>query len=220
MSLIHLVGNLAFILVACSFMVKDILWLRLLSVTASLFSIAYNANVAASALWVPIYWNLFFISLNFFHITKIIFGNRKLKLSDIELELYKIAFSELNLMEFSKLIQLGSWRDAEPGVVLIQENQVMDELLLIYNGRVEILVNDNKVNELRDGQFIGEMSFLTNHSASATVKTILPTKYIAWKQKDLKDLKGRNPAIVFSLQSAMGMQMSLAIKDKNLIRTT
>jgi CRP-like cAMP-binding protein len=96
----------------------------------------------------------------------------------------------------------------------------MDELLLIYNGRVEILVNDNKVNELRDGQFIGEMSFLTNHPASAAVKAILPTKYIAWKQKDLKDLKGRNPAIVFSLQSAMGMQMSLAIKDKNLIRTT
>ena len=88
---------------------------------------------------------------------------------------------------------------------------------MIYSGRVEISVRGKKITELRDGQFIGEMSFLTNQPASATVRTVLPTKYILWKQKDLKDLVSRNPAIVFSLQAAMGAQMSLAIKDRNLV---
>jgi hypothetical protein len=221
MSLIHIIGNLAFILVACSFMVKDILWLRLLSVTASLCSIIYSSNVAATPLWVPISWNLFFISLNFYHIVKIIYGNRRINLNDIEREVYQTSFPELNLIEFSKLIHLGKWMEAVPGTVLIEEGQVMVDLLLIYNGRVDILIKDKdgdkKVNQLKDGQFIGEMSFLSNKPASATVKVALPTKYISWKQKDLKELVSRNPAIIFSLQSAMGVQMSLAINEKNLL---
>lgn len=112
---------------------------------------------------------------------------------------------------------MAEWRNAEAASVLIKEDQVMEELLMIYNGRVDILVKNKKINELRDGQFIGEMSFLTNQPASASVKTVLPTKYVSWKQKDLKDLVSRNPAIVFSLQAAMGAQMSLAIKDRNLV---
>lgn len=217
MPLIHIIGNLAFILVACSFMVKDIIWLRFISITASICSIFYNSHVTASPLWVPISWNLIFISLNFYHITKIIYGNRKVKLSSIELELYQMSFSALNLMEFSKLIRMGEWRKAEVGTILIEEGQVMEELLMIYSGRVDILVKNKKVNELKDGQFIGEMSFLSNHQASATVKTVLPTEYVSWKQKDLKALVSRNPAIVFSLQAAMGAQMSLAIKEMNRV---
>lgn len=198
-------------------MVKDIFLLRFLSITASFCSIIYSTNVAATPLWVPICWNLFFISLNFYHITKIIYGNRKIKLNNIELELYQMSFSQLNLIEFSKLIRMGEWREADADTILINEEQVMDNLFMIYNGRVEILVKNKKIAELKDGQFIGEMSFLTNQPASATVKTVLPTKYIIWKQKDLKELVSRNPAIVFSLQAAMGAQMSLAIKDRNLV---
>jgi hypothetical protein len=217
MPFIHIIGNLAFCLIACSFMVKDIFLLRFISIAASFCSIIYSTNVAATPLWVPICWNLFFISLNFYHIVKIIYGNRKIKLSNIELELYQMSFSQLNLIEFSKLIRMGEWKEAAEGVILIKEEQAMENLLMIYSGRVEILVRGKKITELRDGQFIGEMSFLTNQPASATVKTVLPTKYILWKQKDLKDLVSRNPAIVFSLQAAMGAQMSLAIKDRNLV---
>ncbi|MBC7540710.1 MAG: cyclic nucleotide-binding domain-containing protein [Bacteriovorax sp.] len=173
MSLIQIIGNLAFILIACSFMVKDIFLLRLISITASFCSIIYSTNISAAPLWVPICWNLFFISLNFYHIIKIIYGNRKIKLSKIELELYQMSFSELNLIEFSKLIRMAEWRNAEAASVLIKEDQVMEELLMIYNGRVDILVKNKKINELRDGQFIGEMSFLTNQPASASVKTVL-----------------------------------------------
>lgn len=219
MTPIHYLGNLAFILVACSFMVKDILWLRLLSVTGSLCSIGYNAYVTTQPLWVPISWNLFFISLNFFHITKIIYGNRTIALNEKEQELYQMSFGQLNLIEFSKLIRMGQWRKAESGVVLVKEGQPMEELLMIYNGHVDIVVKDNEtekiVNGLKDGQFIGEMSFLSNHPATATVRTVHPTEYVCWKQKDLKELMARNPSLLFSLQAAMGAQITNALKTKN-----
>ncbi len=212
MSLIQVFGNLAFILVAGSFMVKDILWLRMLSITASCSSIIYNSNVATNPLWVPISWNLFFMSLNIYHIVKIIYGNRKIKLSDKELELYKISFSHLNLAEFAKLIRMGEWKKVETGVEIVKENQKMEDLMMIYSGLVDVVAQDRKLNELRDGQFIGEMSFLSNRPATATVISARPTEFVSWKEKALKELVGRNPSLVFSLQSAMGTQIADYLK--------
>lgn len=215
MSPLHLLGNLAFILVACSFMVKDMLWLRLISISASSCSIIYNYNVAGLPLWVPISWNLFFISLNLYHIFKIIYGNRSIHLNAKEKDLYQLLFSALNLIEFSKLIKMGEWKNVPPDEIIVKEKQLMTDLFLIYNGTVEVIVNDKKVNELKDGQFIGEMSFLSNEAASATVKALHPTEYIKWNQKQLKELMNRNPSIIYSLQAAMGTQLSLALKNKN-----
>lgn len=200
-------------------MVKDILWLRLLSVTASFCSISYNTYISEQPLWVPIIWNLFFISLNFYHISRIIYGNRRIILNNKEQELYQMSFSQLNLIEFSKLIRMGEWKKADSDVILIKEDQPMEDLLMIYNGHVDILVKENnfekKINELKDGQFIGEMSFLSNHPAAATVKTVHPTEYVCWKQKSLKELMTRNPSLLFSLQAAMGTQITQALKVKN-----
>ena len=215
MATLHLLGNLAFILVACSFMVKDILWLRSISITASLCSIIYNYNVAGNPLWVPIGWNSFFISLNLYHSLKIVYGNRSIHLNEKEKELYRLVFSSLNLLEFSKLIKAGEWKKIPAKEILVKENQLMTDLFLIYNGKVDVMIGEKSVNELKDGQFIGEMSFLSNEVASATVKTIYPTEYIVWNQKNLKELMGRNPSIIYSLQAAMGLQLTTALKNKN-----
>ncbi len=215
--MIHIFGNLAFLLVAASFTVKDILWLRLLSITASTCSIIYNSQVSVAPLWVPISWNLFFMSLNIYHVLKIIYGNRKIQLNSKELELYQMSFSQLNKTEFAKLIRMGEWKKADTETILVSENQSMSNLMMIYNGLVDIIVKDKKVNELKDGQFVGEMSFLTNLPASATVKAVLPTEYVCWEQAKLKELVGRNPSLIYSLQAAMGAQITEALRNKNII---
>jgi ABC-type cobalt transport system substrate-binding protein len=55
---------------------------------------------------------------------------------------------------------------------------------------------------------------LSSQLASATVRTIHPTEYVCWKQKNLKELMGRNPSLLFSLQAAMGAQITRALKEK------
>ncbi len=215
MSYLHVIGNIAFILVALSFMVKDMLWLRALSIMASTCSIFYNSNVAATPLWVPISWNMFFMSLNVYHIVNIIRGNRSIHLNEKEKELFSLAFSNLSLMEFSKLMKIANWKVIAPEVTIIEENQPMTELLMIYNGDVEVIVASKKVNELKDGQYVGEMSFLSDGVASATVKTKRQTEIVTWGQKELKDLMKRNPSIIYSLQASMGEQMAKSLKAKN-----
>ena len=85
-------------------------------------------------------------------------------------------------------MKIAKWKVIAPEVTIIEENQPMTELLMIYNGDVEVLVASKKVNELEDGQYVGEMSFLSDGVASATVKTKRQTEIVTWGQQELKDL--------------------------------
>ena len=61
MNIATIAGHLAFGLIAFSFLVKDILWLRVVSVLASLFSIFYNYLIPIEPMWLTINWNFVFI---------------------------------------------------------------------------------------------------------------------------------------------------------------
>lgn len=215
----NIFGNLAFILIACSFMVKDMLWLRSLSITASFASLFYNFTVTTTPLWTPIFWNIFFMTLNFYHVSKILMESKGIQFNEKEKELYDLIFNSLSPLEFMKLNKICQWKTAEPGETLVNQGQKMDALMLIYNGCCDVQVNDeNKsdsstVASLKDGQFVGEMSFLTEKNATATVVVKHPTEYLVWNQDELKSLMSRSPSLLFSLQKAMGTQLTDALKS-------
>jgi hypothetical protein len=60
MNIATIAGHLAFGLIAFSFLVKDILYLRLLSILASLFSVFYNYTIPAEPMMIAIGWNFVF----------------------------------------------------------------------------------------------------------------------------------------------------------------
>lgn len=208
-------GNLAFILVALSLLAKDILWLRGLSVISSLCAIVFNYHAAAHPLWTPIRWNLFFISLNLFHISKIFFANKKIVLREKEKEIYQWFFKDLSLVEFHKLMSSGAFKGLRPGEKVITEGEVVDHLYLIYSGSIDILKNETKVGNLKDGHFLGEMSFLSNEKATATAVVVYPSEVVVWDQKELKELLRKSPSLIFSLQGALGAQVSRVLEKRN-----
>ena len=63
MDIATFVGHLAFGLIAFSYLVKDIMYLRMLSIVASLFGMFFNYTVPAEPLWLPIGWNLSLIHI-------------------------------------------------------------------------------------------------------------------------------------------------------------
>ena len=44
------------------------------------------------------------------------------------------------------------------------------DLYLIYNGTVDVVVDNEQIAELKDGEFVGEMSFLTEKVATQPVR--------------------------------------------------
>ena len=208
MNIATIAGHLAFGLIAFSFLVKDILYLRLLSILASLFSVFYNFYIPLEPMWLPIGWNLVFVVVNLYHIAVIIYEKRPVQMSPKEKELYETMFRGLTPVEFLKITKVAEWKQFKAPLPIITQGKPVNDLILIYNGMVDILVNDNKVAELKDGQFVGEMSFLTEKPATATCKVTHDTECLVWPQKDFKDLLKRNPSLYFTIQSLLSEQVS------------
>ena len=208
MNIATLAGHLAFGLIAFSFLVKDILYLRILSILASLFSVLYNFYIPVEPMWLAINWNIIFVLVNIYHISVIIYEKRPVKMSSKEKELHETMFRGLTPVEFLKITQIAQWKEYKTPLPIITQGKPVNDLILIYNGTVDVLVNDNKVAELKDGQFVGEMSFLTEKPATATCKVEHNAECLVWPQKDFKDLLKRNPSLYFTIQSLLSEQVS------------
>ena len=211
-----LTGHLAFGLIAFSFLVKDIFWLRVMSITASCFSIFYNYFIPTEPMIIAIFWNVIFISVNFYHIFIILYEKRQVKMDDKNEELYSTLFKDMTPVEYLKISRAAQWETLKRGERIITQGMPVPDLYLIYNGTVDVQVNNQNIAELRDGEFVGEMSFLTEKVATATCKVKHETQCLVWKQRDFKELLKRNPSLYFTIQSVLSAQVSdkLVISSK------
>ena len=132
-----------------------------------------------------------------------------------EKELYETMFRGLSPVEFLKITKIANWKEYKSPLPIITQGKPVNDLILIYNGLVDVIVNDNKVAELKDGQFVGEMSFLTEKPATATCKVKHDTECLVWEQKTFKELLKRNPSLYFTIQSSLSAQVSSALVDSN-----
>ena len=211
MNIATLAGHLAFGLIAFSFLVKDIFWLRIVSIAASLFSVLYNYIIPVEPMWLAINWNFVFIVVNLYHIGVILYEKREVKMDDKNEELYQTLFSEMTPVEYLKISRAAEWVTLKPGQRLITQGMPVPDLYLIYNGTVDVAVDGRWVAELKDGQFVGEMSFLTEKVATASCIVKYEAQCLVWKQREFKDLLRRNPSLYFTIQSVLSAQVSDAL---------
>jgi CRP-like cAMP-binding protein len=194
------VGHLAFGLIAISFLFRDIFWLRVLSIAASVAAIAYQFS-GPVADWIVVGWNIFFILVNAIWIGVLLWERRGVRFSDEELELYETVFSTMTPVAFMKLLRIATWQNADAGRVWTIEGQPVTHVTLIYNGRARVLQGSKTVAELGDGQFTGEISFLKEQPATATVVVSQATRYLEWDKAGLHALLDRNPALRAPLEA-------------------
>ena len=215
MNIATLAGHLAFGLIAFSFLVKDIFWLRIVSIAASLFSVLYNYIIPVEPMWLAINWNFVFIVVNLYHIAVILYEKREVKMDDKNEELYHTLFKEMTPVEYLKISRAAEWVTLKPGMRLITQGMPVPDLYLIYNGTVDVAVDGGWVAQLKDGQFVGEMSFLTEKVATASCIVKYESQCLVWKQKEFKNLLKRNPSLYFTIQSVLSAQVSDALVTKN-----
>jgi len=207
MNIAVIAGHLAFGLIAFSFLVKDILWLRIVSILASLFSVFYNWVIPVEPMWIPIGWNFVFVALNVYHIAVIIYEKRPIKMEPKDKELYETLFKDLSPVEYLKISKVAEWKTYKSGEKIIRQGTPVTDLILIYNGTVDVAVDGKGVAQLKDGQFVGEMSFLTEKPATATCIVKHKTECLVWKQPEFKELLKRNPSLYYTIQSLLSNQL-------------
>jgi hypothetical protein len=204
----HVSGHLASVLTMAAYLLKDILWLRLLTILSCFAGIAFNFIVPATPLWTVIYWNVLFAVINVVQVAIIIKQRSGVHFTEEEKELHDTLFKNFVPFEFMKLMRVGKWLDAKQGEILATEKKPIDSIMLIYNGQVAVELNGKEVAKLKDGNFIGEVSFITGGAATATVKALQPTRYVAWPKEAIKQLLNRNPSMRFAMQAMLSTDLS------------
>ena len=204
--------HIANVLYLLSYSVRDILWLRILTVVAALTLLPYYFSCSTNPLWDAIAWNALFIAVNIFQIILLVRERWPVTLSGVEREIYEKVFPSLTPGEFRRLLALADWRDAAPGTRLVAEGEVVREMLLLCDGSADVIAGGHKVTTLESGQFIGEMSFLTQEKASANVDASTPAKLVGWEQERLKAFLERQTALDYKLRGTLGRDMVRKLK--------
>jgi hypothetical protein len=204
---IDLLIHAANVLYLFAFMVRDILWLRILAVIAGacLFPYFY---FRPEPLMVSIYWNIVFTTLNIYWICRLLLERRPVKLSTDEQKLCDLVFRVVTPREMIKLLKLATWENAKAGECFVERDKPLDRLMVIYSGKACAEVDGRYVTELQPGYFIGSISYVTEETAPANVVAIEPTRYVSWSKSKLKDFMNKNPDLHSALKSALAIDLA------------
>lgn len=204
---IDLLIHAANVLYLFAFMVRDILWLRTLTVIAALSLVPYF-YFRPEPLMSPIIWNLVFTALNLYWITRLLLERRPVTLSAEEQRLCELVFRTMTPREMIKILKLATWEDAAAGECFVKRDKPLDRLMVIYSGKACVEVDGRNVTELQPGQFIGSISYVTEEIAPANIVSLEPTRYLSWPKSKLKDYMNRNPDLHSALKTALAIDLT------------
>ena len=198
--------HIANVLYLSSYLVKDILWLRALTVVGGLTIIAYYVFMP-HPVWAAIAWNVLFLMINAWQIRLLLIERRPVQLDPESLRLQQLAFRSLTPREFAKVIKIGRWTDVAEGETIVKRGEPLERMMVIASGRVQVNAPTGVTIELRPGCFIGEMSFMTGDKPNADVVALEKTRLASWRQKDLRDLLSGSVELRAAVQDVLGADL-------------
>ncbi len=214
-SLLNLSGEYFYSIAAffsCSaYVLRNILWLRILLVVAAVIYIFSGISLGITSM---IGWNSAYLIINLYHIVILLLDRVTIALPDETVNIYRHHFFTLSTREFKKLVVTNQFKIFQDNII-IDEGTVPDRLYIVLRGNVNIVKDGEKLAELIPGDFIGEMSFLTKESASASAIAENLVQCAYWTHADLEKLKLKNIATYDKFISIIGCDLVRKLRNKN-----
>jgi len=188
--------------------IKDVLWLRIVLAVAQILLGIYQ--------WIEgrvdvVAWNSIFTVINCYHIYRIIDERKPIKVPDEIKDIYKNIFNNFTTKEFVNFWNLGEYRVANDSQI-VEEGKKLDHLILILSGEAYVKKDEQLINTLDRGKFVGEMSLITNEPASADIVSDVEVKYIMWNQSQLKHFEKTNKDLWIKLHNILSKDLIDKIK--------
>lgn len=199
--------HVGFALLALSYLVRDMLWLRTIAVCSSMLMITFNLIAYKFPIWGIVAWNVFFISINIYNLVKLIRERANIRFTEDEQWLFDTVFPHLAPHQFRKLSEIADWERLPEGAELATENAPMRAMFFIRDGRLAVLSGGQPIATILPGTFVGEMAFLTDAEASADVRAAVAVEAVSWPIDQLKALCGADPAVRVALQGVLASDL-------------
>lgn len=195
-----------------SFLMRDILWLRVLTVIAASLLIAFFW-FRPDPLLGAIAWNLVFTALNIYWITRLILERRPVALTEAQQRLHQLAFRALKPREMLELLKLALWEEHDARTCFVRQGTALDRLIVIFSGRACVQYGGKDVAEIGQGQFIGGMSYITDGKVAADVYALEPTCCVTWPKARLRKFLRDRPELRAAFQSILGAKLTTLLQE-------
>jgi CRP-like cAMP-binding protein len=93
---------------------------------------------------------------------------------------------------------------------------VPNYVVVVAQGSAEVSVAGRVVANLEAGKFIGEIAFLNQRPATATVRANGMVRALCWPQQRLRRAVRRDPAMHAAVYGAMGQDLAEKIADADV----
>ncbi len=206
--------HLANLVVLGSYLVRDILLLRVIAVAASGCFISYFMTQDPPG-YEAAAWNVVYVLVNGVQIAILVRERMAGKLTREEAALRERVFPFMPPHKFAKFVRLAQPCALTPeDGALVEAGARVDWLWLVLDGTLEVRTHDRVVASCTDGDFIGEMAFIDQSAASARVSATRTVRMLSWSVGPLRSLLEREPDIQRELHAAIGLNMAQKLRRK------
>jgi hypothetical protein len=189
------------------FLFRDQLALRWMLLAGNGLYGAYYLLHPATPLWDALAWSVVVVAVNLTMIVVIARSRRQTPLTDDALRLSG-AFDRIEPGDFRRLLAVAQTRDVATEHVLTQRGVRPDKLYYVVSGAVDVARRDGRVAVAGGGCFIGEIAFILNGPATATVTVEAGARYYAWDVEVLRALAARREGVAQCLQRAFNRDLA------------
>ena len=199
------------ILLLVAYSVRDILWLRLFAVGASVVSIPYFL-LQPTKLWAPLGWTIVFAGINLLQSWRLYMERQPVKLTAEEEEVRRLLSKDLPPRKFLQLLSIGSWITAKPGERMLQSGTVPDTVSLIISGKVRVTRDGDVVGLLGAGQLVGSALILSGVQTDVEAVVENPVRAIRWQVVTLERYLNANPDTRAAMQRHLARDLAMKVE--------
>jgi hypothetical protein len=204
--------DLANVTYLVSYSVRDILWLRILTIVGATMLIPYYA-VQIVPLHAAIEWSLVFIAINIYWVVRLIIERRPVHLTPDEARLREITFPSLTPREALDLDGMGRWDDVAAGESLVERDRAQKEFSVILRGDADVIYKGNTIAQLGEGQFIGEIDQRADVISELDVLMQTAGRVMCWPRDRLNAFLAKRPDVALALQRSIGFRLQQMLRD-------
>jgi CRP-like cAMP-binding protein len=195
------------VLLLVAYSVRDILWLRMFAVAASLMSIPYFF-LQPTVLWAPLAWTIVFAGINLFQSWRLFLERQPIKLTAEEEEIRRLAFRDVPPRKVLQILSIGVWSTEQSRERLIESGKVPDELALIVHGKVRVTKAGSDIGVLGPGDFVGSALILSGLPADFDATVEEPIRAVRWQLGTLQKYLNANPEMRIAMQRHLARELS------------
>ncbi|MGZ8417189.1 MAG: Crp/Fnr family transcriptional regulator [Methyloceanibacter sp.] len=209
-------GHLSYLLIAVSYWLTDMFWLRLVAIVGLTLEIIYFL-FSGGDLRTGIGWDVVFIAINAYQLSRLMQDRLSLRLPADERELLRNVLTGLDDAQIARLLVAGRFSDIAKGTLLAEENQPLERLFFICAGHVRVTIGGREVAHLEKGNFVGEVAFLTEKPATATVVAEDSVRALVFERSELSRFFRNEAEVAGLIYQLLGRELANKIKVSNML---